>query len=352
MKIGIITFHWATNYGAILQAFALQSYLEDHGNHVEIINYQPANHDLKICHLVRNPRQLLHISRYFQKKKKESLLVPFREQHLYQTRRYYTQESLKEISAKYDVIISGSDQVLNPSFTLYGERKPTSAYYLSFASGNTKKIAYAVSFGCNKYPDKATEFAKEWIGNFDSIGVREKSGIAIVEQLGYEAPAVIVPDPVVLYGRKILKKIPLSKVEAEPYICVYSLRHELQLPKGFNYRIIDDIHRPVTLEEWISTITGADMLITNSFHGMVVALLNHIPFVVNIAGGRNSGMNDRFYTLLERLHLTSRISGDDNSLNELLHNHSIDWDFVDEILGQIATEGKDYLMKTLGEASI
>jgi len=41
MKIGIITFHWATNYGAMLQAFALQTYLESKGNEVYIINYKP-----------------------------------------------------------------------------------------------------------------------------------------------------------------------------------------------------------------------------------------------------------------------------------------------------------------------
>ena len=71
MKIGIITFHWATNYGAILQAYALQSYLEERGNQVEVINYKPATHDLKFSHLFRDPRKLLHISKFFQKKRKE-----------------------------------------------------------------------------------------------------------------------------------------------------------------------------------------------------------------------------------------------------------------------------------------
>ena len=351
MKIGIITFHWATNYGAILQAFALQSYLEEIGYQVDVINYKPANYDLKFSHLLRNPRQLLHISKFFQKKKKESLLIPFRNKYLHLTKRFVSQESLEEIASKYDVIISGSDQVLNPSFTLYGERKPTSTYFLSFASDNTKKVAYAVSFGCNIYPDNAAEYAANWIKSFDSISVRENSGIAIVKQLGSKYPAVMVPDPVVLYGKKVFEKLSLTRGDAKPYVCVYSLRRELQLPSGFNYLRMDDIHRPVTMEDWISNIVGSDVLVTNSFHGMVVALLNHIPFVVDIVGGREKGMNDRFYTLLERVNLTSRISGEKYSLMELLNNRSIDWEIVDKVIRQIQTEGMDYLKKALGEAT-
>lgn len=113
----------------------------------------------------------------------------------------------------------------------------------------------------------------------------------------------------------------------------------------------DDIHRPVTMEDWISNIVGSDVLVTNSFHGMVVALLNHIPFVVDIVGGREKGMNDRFYTLLERVNLTSRISGEKYSLMELLNNRSIDWEIVDKVIRQIQTEGMDYLKKALGEAT-
>ena len=61
-------------------------------------------------------------------------------------------------------------------------------------------------------------------------------------------------------------------------------------------------------------------------------------------------MNDRFYTLLERLNLTSRICGEEYSLNELLNNRSIDWEYVDKALDIVQTEGEDYLKTALGEA--
>lgn len=350
MRIGIITFHWASNYGAILQAYALQSYLEEQGHQVEIINYKPASRDFNFANFLRSPRQWLHLVKYNQKKHKESLLVPFREKYLHQTQRFYDQESLNEVSSRYDAIISGSDQVLNPSFVLYGDKKPASAYFLSFALPETLKIGYAVSFGCNVYPENAGKFAKEWIKNFDSIGVRETSGKAIVDQLGYTTPATLVPDPVVLWGKNVFSRLQVSKAYLESYICVYALRRELQLPKGKNYRIIDDVHSPVNLEEWISLIAGSEMLVTNSFHGMVVALLNHVPFAIEISGGRNKGMNDRFYTLLDRLGLIERICGEQYSLTELLNNHDINWESVDAALKQVQKEGAVYLNDALGKS--
>lgn len=82
---------------------------------------------------------------------------------------------------------------------------------------------------------------------------------------------------------------------------------------------------------------------------MVVALLNHVPFVIEISGGRNKGMNDRFYTLLERLGLTSRICREQYSLNELLNNRDIDWASVDAAMVQVQKEGADYLEEDLGK---
>lgn len=350
MKIGIITFHWATNYGAILQAYALQTFLEGKGHQVEIINYKPLSHEISFRNLIKDPRNLFHIKKFYQKKRKESLLVPFREQYLHQTKRFSNQESLKELSSRYDVIISGSDQVLNPSFTLYGESKrPSSAYYLSFASPGTRKVGYAVSFGCNTYPSNAARYAKEWIKWFDYISVRESSGVDIVGELGFGKPAVLVPDPVVLCGKRVFAEMTLPPVGSEQYICVYSLRQELSLPEGFKYRVLDDIHSPVSIEEWVAAIAGADALITNSFHGMVVALLNHIPFAINIVGGREKGMNDRFYTLLEKVGLTNRICGEKCSITELLNDRNIDWDKVDNALGEVQDEGIAYLKTVLSQ---
>ena len=183
MRIGILTFHWATNYGAVLQAFCLQEYLREQGHKVDIINYKPKRFDLTLTQFIKNPRRLRYLRKELIAKRKESLLAPFREKYLNQTKRYYSTKEIQSANMDYDLLISGSDQILNPSFTICGESIPTSAYYLSFGPKTAKRIGYAVSFGCVQYPEQATIYASEWINNFDAIGTRENTGFNILQQL-------------------------------------------------------------------------------------------------------------------------------------------------------------------------
>ena len=53
MKIGILTFHWATNYGAVLQCYALQAYLEQLGHNVRVIDYKPLKYDESLYNFIR-----------------------------------------------------------------------------------------------------------------------------------------------------------------------------------------------------------------------------------------------------------------------------------------------------------
>lgn len=124
MKIGILTFHWATNYGAVLQCYALQEYLKSLGHEVEIINYKPHLFDDNVFTFLRF-RKFLHIGDYLNNCKKEAALKDFRSSRLHQTERIYACKDMAYIANCYDAIVSGSDQVVNPSFLLNGEGKGT-----------------------------------------------------------------------------------------------------------------------------------------------------------------------------------------------------------------------------------
>jgi exopolysaccharide biosynthesis predicted pyruvyltransferase EpsI len=106
---------------------------------------------------------------------------------------------------------------------------------------------------------------------------------------------------------------------------------------------MDDVHQPLTMENWLSKIANAKILITNSFHGMVVALLSHIPFIVDIEKGSGYGMNDRFYTLLDRLGLIERIVGERFDINTLLQKTDMNWNIIDKRLDDFKEEGKAFL---------
>ncbi|KAA5476063.1 polysaccharide pyruvyl transferase family protein [Bacteroides caccae] len=336
MKIGILTFHWATNYGAVLQAYALQEYLRNEGHEVEIINYKPWHFDFWKCYL-RRPWLLQYFHRDWIGHNKELKLKLFRKNYLCQTKRYFSAKQIAVDNLDYDWVISGSDQILNDSFTLSGENSPTPAYYLQ-SFPNAKRIGYAVSFGCNEYPVEALQYAKRWINNFDKVGVREQTGLSILESMEYKGPKQIVPDPTILCGKELFKDIKIEYPEKKGYICAYILRKHIDF-KEDNVIYIDDFNNPLSMEQWLGTIMGSKGLITNSYHGMIIAILNQVPFAV-IADAAH--MNDRFYTLLENLGLTDHIiTSIDNYSTSLAQ--PIDWKDVEFRLAKFRKAG-EYLL--------
>ena len=120
MNIGILTFHWSTNYGAVLQTYALQEYLKELGHEVKIINYVPVKKSIKNCFQYRNPINILNLLKEL---KKEQAFIPFRKKWLQLTKQYNSLSELQNDSPNLDVYICGSDQVWNPYFLAKGEKK-------------------------------------------------------------------------------------------------------------------------------------------------------------------------------------------------------------------------------------
>lgn len=344
MKIGILTFHWSDNYGAVIQCYALQEYLKSQGHEVEIINYTPLKYSLFFSKLLLHPSQLKNFSLVKVQKQKHRFLKRFKLKNLCMSSRIFKHAAIESQALKYDAIISGSDQVLNASFLLYGENGHTPVYYLPYSS--PKKIGYAVSFGCTSYPTEAIGYAKTLVNNFDIVGVREHTGMGVLNQLGYKGTCVVVPDPTILYGNHLFDRISLAP-KKESYYCVYMLRSKISISCDGAVVYMDDSIKPVSMEEWISTIKYSKGLVTNSYHGMIMAILNRVPFVVILESGEVSGMNDRFYTLLDRLELKDRIHQYfSNRLIDSLED-SIDWATVESKISDYRRIGVDFLNNAL-----
>ena len=158
MKIGIVTFHWAVNYGAVLQAYALQDYLRGLGHDACLIDYKPYNRDHNLKNFVLN-RKLPHPFQYVREALKDRLFEDFRRDYLVRTKRYGSLEELRQDPPLCDIYISGSDQVLHPRTLMRGERRPAPVYMLDFGPENILRAGYAVSFGCTAYPPEAAEVA-------------------------------------------------------------------------------------------------------------------------------------------------------------------------------------------------
>ena len=212
MRIGIITFHAAFNYGSMLQAYALQTYLSIQGHEVEIINYRsyfqksiyykPFDFHSKYSILSSFKRSLFYPSSIPKLKKKWELFNSFLNQNLKLTKEYNTLNDLEKNSWNYDLLITGSDQIWNTGATDSGE-----VYFGNFInSENIKKISYAASIG--QYPENVdSNFLKEQIRHFTAISVREERSKEVLIQNNIEKEIEVVCDPTLLIDAYFYNKL-------------------------------------------------------------------------------------------------------------------------------------------------
>jgi len=350
IKIGTITFHWATNYGAVMQAYALQKHLNDIGYETEIINYVPSR--IKIIQFLLNIKNM-----DFSQLKKEYRLKKFRKIELKISKhKYKNNKSLFDCSNKYNAIICGSDQIWNESFTSTVEGKPTLSYFLNFAGSKTKKISYAASFGTDALSNKTKNIVLPELEKFESISVRENSGKIIIKDLGMDATLVL--DPTMLLEKEGYNEL-LSdkKFQNSPKVFSYIIHNNqtkaIEISNYIKSNYGKDVNEKYCdincgLYEWLNNIKNAKVVVTNSFHGMVFSIIFNTPFI--IIPIENSGMNDRITTLLGLLNLENRkISEFNPKVIEDILLQEIDWITVEENLKRLRAESCNYLLNALKE---
>lgn len=347
MKVGIITFHWAANYGAVLQAYALQKALEKNGIEVEIINYIPQGYitDFFGCFKSRNIRSIkIKLDSYKKKKSIDKYVTPL----LHLSRIYKEERDLIDNPPEYDLYITGSDQVWNEEFTLQGEKKETFTYFLSFVSGNKRKISYATSIGKKELVDRYWKCVIPFLKDYDSISVREESACKLLQERGIKS--IIMPDPTLLIKREYYDSI---FSEEEENVVFYRL-HEgqtmfdrvmNQVTEYFEeYHVVDagreSIHR------WGGLIKNARLVVTNSYHGVIFSILYHRPFISIPVEGENVGMNDRIDTLLGKLGIKNRIINSDIYVKNNIID-KINWDKIEKKITDLRVVGTTYLLKNI-----
>lgn len=352
MKIGIMTFHWATNHGAIIQAYALQKYLQEYGSNcdVQIIDYYPQRYKKNLKSIFRSVHPVA-IRKNFKEYKKDRLLQPFRNK-LKKTCHYSTMDELTKYAQDFDVVISGSDQIWNEFFTLHGEGKETTAYYLSFCP-NSKKVAYAASFGFQNIKNEVRSIVEPLLKEFYAISVRENSGKSILEAMGI--PCERVCDPTFLLDKNAYYKI-AKWDDSDDFVSLYILRGQNTDTKSIIEGLISAMNakqcidlEQLSMENWLGAISKSRCCITNSFHCTVFSIIFHTPFYVVKESGSRSGMNDRLATLLDELGLSSRIV-DTTEMVGKVKNQEIDWEKVDERLGRLVNRSKEFLIENVLES--
>ncbi len=365
MKIGIITFHNALNAGAVLQAYALQTFLSQLGHQVEFINYSPIRRYSFRDYIAKSPLVMFNKWRNIFYGKRYTKLGNFNKVLSLSPQTYLTYEDLVRMPMDYDLYIAGSDQIWN----FYTSLSPV--YLLDFVPANKKKIAYAASMGqCRIDKSQYTTF-KDKLMKFDAISLREKNGVNFVNSLLQgEKQAIQALDPTLLTDASIYNPI-IEKTEAgnKPYICTYILaeldkenadiisyiKAKLKLDI-LNIRNPDSyihLHKAknkiVTPYQWLYAIKNSEFVICCSFHAVVFSLIFHKPFIALVPPNhKNKGGNMRINTLLEDVGLLNRIIPhfDTEQINQTI-NSSINWNETDRRIKDLRKPSIDFLRSNL-----
>lgn len=321
------------NYGQILQAYALSTYLKNQGHNVKLIKYDHM-HDMttrlstsrRIKSYIDRPHQFLKglISRIqhifskpnFSKCPCEKSFIEFKENNLSWTELYPTFNDLKSNPPVADCYICGSDMIWAESAF-----KPD-PFYLGFGNPD-KKVAYAPSFG-RKFISKT--FQKEispLLKQFDNVSVREPSGVEICKKAGCP-DAVHVPDPTLLLNEEDYQKIEEKIETPDNYIFAYILGEDskfylpkiLEISKSSNIPLVyrnaqggNDLYPQTFMSpgQWLYLIKNAKHIYTNSFHGVIFSIIYKKPFTFLPLKGKSASSNERIDSILSLLELSDQI---------------------------------------------
>ena len=372
LKIGLLTYHFSDNYGALFQAYGLREWLRKEGHTAEFVNYHPRYvEEGGSFDRVYDPRRwkknltigymkaVHYWSRWFGDRKQQREFDAFRSEFLgLDGPRRYSAEDLAEDIRELDMLICGSDQIWNPSI----QRGLDPVYFLSFsAAAGLCRISYAPSFGKRNLDSAYDEDAKAFLGSLDGISVRERSGAEIVSGLaGREA--VIAPDPTILLGAFGDLVDQDTRDMAGNHIFCYALRSDVPIrqvaervgevlgakilsPRTSRqrWRDIGTGVRPGPVD-WLRSLVSSRFVVSNSFHGIVLSILHHRPFIAVGLPAAKGALNERALDLLEQVGLLGRFMKTYSSVRiDALVSEAIDWDEVDSCLARLRGVGERYL---------
>ncbi|MGN1275927.1 MAG: polysaccharide pyruvyl transferase family protein, partial [Floccifex sp.] len=330
------------NYGAVLQAFALQRFLAQRGHEVYIIDYIPRTINQKLLKVFCT-KNIATIPVRVQNYVKFCKLNKFINKNMVLSNRYSTNEQLKKNPPQYDIYISGSDQIWNKFFTLQGEGEKTFTYYLDFVPQGKTKISYATSLGFRTADETYLAMVKPYWERYSAISVREESARELLKSIGISAE--VLPDPTLLLPKEIYSKIACPEHKCVVCYILHQQQYSAQkLGEWASEKYFDRFYNITNcgIEEWLGYIGNAELVITNSYHGMIFSVLFHRNFIYVPVEGQGEEMNDRAATLLSLLDLEDRIVYDCNQI-ETLSEKIINWEKTDEKLNLYRKKGIEFL---------
>lgn len=386
MKVGILTQSINKNYGGIMQNYALQCVLQRMGYEVETLNWDSfrREHDHETIwdqfwHIIKTS-----ISKFIFRRKRNYIWQQrslfynlcktnkdFCDKHLNLSGWLWGEKQFREytVANNFDALVVGSDQTWRPKFNNNGMLY---RMFLDFAKDlPIKRIAYSASFGVDtwEYTEEETQTCSQLLKLFDSISVRESSGIDLCSNHLRVNNVICTLDPTMLLLKQDYNKLLdcIGTPHAEEGLMVYMLDYSEEKDKivrtiSYNNHLkcllfiakycnlgtvdqselVDYILPPV--DYWLSGFRDAKYVICDSFHGMVFSIIYNKPFVV--FSNQNRG-RARFLSLLNQLGLQDRIIEESSDDYQRILDFPIDWKDVNNKLAKLRSVSIHYLENAL-----
>lgn len=370
-KIGIITFNDALNYGAFLQEYALQKFLKKYAIQVDVINYCNSNFE-QLYKYANNPfmrkgiknklkiifNMIFRPKTYCARIKKRKKFLHCYGDEIILSKEFEIHKD--EIVDSYDYFIAGSDQVWNVKMTCYNLY-----YLLDFVTDKKKKLSYAASFGRTEFDDVDYELFKKYIGDFNNILVREKSGYELLKNnCGLNSKVVL--DPTFLLNEKEwveFSKKACGKSINKKYILIYIVSLPTHLYKaaikfaeerklgivllGRNSDLVFDGKRlkasvDVGPYEFMNYIINSEAIFTTSFHGTILSINLKKPFFYELSREKYNN-NARLVDIIQMLELQDR-----EITSPQVNDSVISWKCVHHKLNVERNYSKKLLLDSIG----
>lgn len=382
--VGIITIQNIENYGACLQSFALWYYINSLGYKCEIIDLLTPVHKgyKKSKNFKTYQVNISCIKKYYRlirgiiQKIKENIIFirnrdnistrqknfsKFNKQIQYSTI-YKNADALYNSPPLYDIYVTGSDQVWNPTLGFELE-----AYFLTFAPNNVKKIAYAPSIARNDLPEQFEVKYKKWLSKYNHLSIREKSGQNIINNiLGVQVPVVLDPT-FLLCKEEWINQMAKNIVNQDKYILCFTLSSKelinyasdiakeanlelLVISTYNNYKIKDaNIILDAGPAELLSYIYNAQFVITDSFHGvaMSIQLANNFFAYVKPIKKNIPDISDRIRTIIEMFNLNDHVISNLDTEFKDLNRIQLNRDKLDKLINIEREKSINYLKSAL-----
>jgi len=370
--IGILTFYWADDYGALLQCCALKAYLGRYRETVVIPYFpKPLRRRYRLLRTDPNARLLrrgyelagrLIPWRFYRRWKRKRSMRLFRRRYLTRERRMLS--SSREIAAfsgKIDTYVAGSDQVWNPEIT-EGLQEGYFCTFRRFLGKNCRYVSYAASIGAERLEDKYRKPLARGLACLDAVSLREPASAPYIETLYAKKPAVVL-DPVFLIEKRgweaLIKRCRWKK---RGYIAVYDTEYhaemagyleELERNTGLailvfsekrGYRWTNDARYVYGCGplEFLAAIRHAGRIVTNSFHATAFSILFEKPFVVFAHSSRNARIQDLLKTVCLEKRLV-RTRADARACMEQV----VDWPMVRQALEKEILRSKAFIEREI-----